>query len=198
MGVEGLAEVVVGAQAEAGDAVGIGPLGGGDEDGNRAAVAELLEDGLALHPGQHEVEDHEVRRLGVVRGEGRGAVTGLDDRVAVALQVEPEQGAELRLVLDDEDPRLGRPFLPGRAEFIGQMLSVRLFRSCEGAGFRGGCPGNECAPQCSRYGQERTRIGHWKSRIFAARLVRAAFRTARNGHWAAGMRDAKLADVNAW
>ncbi len=101
--VERLAQVVVGAEAETGDAVRIGSFGGGDEDRHRAAVAELLEDGLALHPRKHEVEDHEVSALGVERGEGRGAIGGLGDHVPVALQVETEQGADLRLVLDDED-----------------------------------------------------------------------------------------------
>ena len=60
-----------------------------------------------LTPGQHQVEDDEVDRLGI-EGRDRRTTVGHDgDRVPVALEIEPEELAEAGLVLDDQDPGTG-------------------------------------------------------------------------------------------
>ena len=73
--------------------------------GRVAAVADRLEHGLAAQSGQHEVEHDEVDRASALDGlDRRAAVTDDGDRVAVALEVEAQEVAEARLVLDDQDP----------------------------------------------------------------------------------------------
>ena len=69
------------------------------------SIADRLEHRLAAESGQHQVEHDEV--------DGASASTAsiaarpsptTRHRMAVALEVEPQQLAEARLVLDDQDP----------------------------------------------------------------------------------------------
>ena len=69
-------------------------------------LADGFEDGLAAEPGQHEVEDDEVDHVGLDRLDRGPAVADDRDRVAVALEIQAQQLAEARLVLDDQDPRV--------------------------------------------------------------------------------------------
>ena len=80
-------------------------------------IADGVEHRLAAQPGQHEIEHDEVDAVGL-DGLDRGpAVTDDGDRVAVALQVEAQQLAKARLVLDDQDPRgVGHGSHPSRAD----------------------------------------------------------------------------------
>ena len=59
--VEGLGEVVVGAQFEADDAVDILAAGGEHHDRNFALLAQAAEDFEAVDAGQHDVEDHQAK-----------------------------------------------------------------------------------------------------------------------------------------
>jgi hypothetical protein len=101
--VEGLGQVVVGTGAQAGDPFRIGPLGRSDEDGHRIVRAELGEHRLALHGGEHEIEDDEIGGIGLEGGERGDAVAGIGHPVALTLEVEAQERAKLRLVLDDQD-----------------------------------------------------------------------------------------------
>ena len=114
--VERLGEVVVGAHPQAGDPLDVAALGRGDQDRRVAALADRREDRLAVEPGQHQVEDDEVDRLGV-EGRDRGTAVADDrDGVPVALEIEPQELAEAWFVLDDQDPGAARPWAhPSRA-----------------------------------------------------------------------------------
>ena len=122
--VEGLGQVVVGAHPQAGDALRVAALGRRDEDRDVAVLADRLEDRLAAEPGQHQVEHDEVDAVRLHRVDGRAAVANDRDRMAVTLEIEAQQLAEARLVLDDQDPcRSGHP----------RIVAGRLFRSREDA-----------------------------------------------------------------
>ena len=112
---ERLGHVVVGAGVEAADLVGLLALGGEHDDRHeRVAPAELLAHLVAVHVGQHQVEQHRVGPLvpgnlhALLAGRGREHPEALElERV-----VQPEH--DVRLVLDDQDglPELhpaGRP-----------------------------------------------------------------------------------------
>ncbi len=104
MRIERLREVVVGAHAQAGDALGVAPLRGRDEDRGVAAGADGLEDGLAAQSWEHQVQHDEVDPAGI-DGVDRGApVAHHRDRVPVTFEVEPQEVAEAGLVLDHQDP----------------------------------------------------------------------------------------------
>ena len=53
--------------------------------------------------GQHQVEDDEVRIVPGVAIERLLAVRGGDDRVALLLEVEPDEVDDVALVVDDQD-----------------------------------------------------------------------------------------------
>ena len=57
---EGLDHVIVGAQLEAGDTVGLIAAGGEQDDGHVGAVAQEAGEGKAVHTGEHDVEDDQV------------------------------------------------------------------------------------------------------------------------------------------
>ena len=71
-------------------------------------VADGVEHGLAAQSGQHEVEHDEVDAVRLDGLDRRSPVADDGHRVPVALQVEAQELAEARLVLDDQDPRGGR------------------------------------------------------------------------------------------
>ena len=71
VGMEGLRDVVVGAQVEALGLVGGGALGGEENHGNRPLLSELPHDLDAVEVGHHDVEEDDVR----------ANLLGLDQRV---------------------------------------------------------------------------------------------------------------------
>ncbi len=71
-------------------------------------IADGLEDRLAAESGQHQVEHDEVNAVRLDRIDRGSAIADDRHRVAVALEIEPQQLAEARLVLDDQDPRVRR------------------------------------------------------------------------------------------
>jgi len=58
-----------------------------------------------VHLGHHHVEQNEVRRLRLERGEALFGATGFADDVAVHLEVDADELAQLLVVVDDEDER---------------------------------------------------------------------------------------------
>jgi len=101
---EGLGDVVIGAEVEAGDAVVFGVEAGEDEDGEGGGFAELTEDVEAVDVGEDDVEEEEGGRwVGLGEGEGFGAGGGFGDAPAGALQGEPDEAAESGIIVGDED-----------------------------------------------------------------------------------------------
>ena len=122
MRIEGLGEVVVGTHPKASDPLGIGALGGGDQDRYVAVLAQRLEHGLAPHSWEHQVEDNKIGAVRLVGRQRRAAVAHIGHSVALALQVQTQQRAKARFVLDHQDVRR----LTHR-----RILDVRRFRRCQ-------------------------------------------------------------------
>ena len=84
--------------------------------GTLPARPQLAADLGAGQPGHHQVEQHDVGALPVVRGQPGRAVGGLGDLEALLCQQEAEGLAVGVLVLDDQDPgHAGGSFLAARA-----------------------------------------------------------------------------------
>mmetsp|Transcript_16163 Transcript_16163/g.30510 ORF Transcript_16163/g.30510 Transcript_16163/m.30510 type:complete len:366 (-) Transcript_16163:133-1230(-) len=103
--VEGLAEVVVGTQLQADDAVGLVGAGGQHDDGHLGAAAHRLAQREAFGVGQHHVEDAQADLVAVALelGHEAGAVMGQQHLVLVLLKVGLEQAADFLVVVDDQD-----------------------------------------------------------------------------------------------
>jgi hypothetical protein len=102
--VERLAQVVVGADFQADDAVDVLALGGEHDD--RGAVvggAQAAADGQAVLAGHHQVEHDQVGRFAQHQAVERLAVLGQDDFEAFLGQVAAQQVADARIVIDHQD-----------------------------------------------------------------------------------------------
>ena len=102
-GAEGLGDVIVGAEAEAFELVGLGGAGGQHDDGDVAGGAQAAADFGAVEQGEHAVEDDEIGRGGAAEFEGGDAVGGEAGFEAVVFQVELDGLGGARIVFDDED-----------------------------------------------------------------------------------------------
>ena len=103
-GAERLGHVVVGAQLEADDPVGLGAERGQHDHRDVAAGAQPAADLETVDPGQHQVEDHQVGRV-VAHQRGDGlAVAGLVDLVTGRAQVGDHDLAHGRVVIDHQHP----------------------------------------------------------------------------------------------
>ena len=109
LGQERLRHVVVGTVAQAAHTGGRATERAQHEDGNAALAglrAQLLDDLVAAHAGQHEVEDQEVRlRIDLERLQGGLARPHRLDLVALGLEQVAQQGGRVAVVLDDENAR---------------------------------------------------------------------------------------------
>jgi len=102
-GVEGLGEVVVCTHLEANDAIDVFAAGGEEEDAVGGGGAEAGEDFEAVDAGEHDVEEDHGPGAGARGFEaGVAAMDGVDAEV-VAGEVLGEHGAELYVVVDEED-----------------------------------------------------------------------------------------------
>ncbi len=102
---EGLGDVVVGAQIEAHDPVGLLPPGGEHDHrdlGSRPDPAAQLQ---AVDARQHHVEHHQLGLGALDQVAGGDAVAGLEGAVPLAAQVGGDDLAHDRLVVDDQDSR---------------------------------------------------------------------------------------------
>src|SRR5215510_11264051 len=102
---EGLGEVVVRAHVESGHLVGHAvPRGEDEHGGGDPAPAHGAQDGEAVAPGQHHVEDDQiVGRAGRDEVERGLAVARHLDGVALLLQALPDETGHLSLVLGHQD-----------------------------------------------------------------------------------------------
>ena len=87
-------------------------------------------------PGHHDVEDDEVRQVLAGLLEALLAARRLDDTIALVGEAAAHDGPDLRVVIDDEDPR-GLAHLrsmPGTAVMSAAILGVACYVAhCEAA-----------------------------------------------------------------
>ena len=78
------------------------------QDGD-AALAQLAHHVESVALGQAEIEDDEIGLLAPEELDGRSAVGCLEDRVALRGEPRPQEPADRRLVIDDQDAHRGVP-----------------------------------------------------------------------------------------
>ncbi len=105
---ERLDHVVVGAELEPDDAVGLGAAGGQHQDRDRGRAADRAADVAPVAVGEREVEQHD-REVAVDEVERLGRRAGDDRLEPLARQRLAERLVDARLVLDEENPRLHAP-----------------------------------------------------------------------------------------
>ena len=109
---ERLCDIVVRAQLEAHDLVGLLLSRGQHDDRNVALRTHAAADLEAVHLGQHDVEQNEVGRLGERLVQTFRAVIGRHGIVALAAEVEHQDIRDRLFVLDNEDFFLIHTFPP--------------------------------------------------------------------------------------
>ena len=102
---ERLRHVVVGAELEADDPVGLLAARGQQDHGQVRARPDPAAEREPVGAGQHHVEHDEVRRIALEQLARAVAVRRLERPVALALEVADDDLAHDRLVVDDEDGR---------------------------------------------------------------------------------------------
>ena len=96
---EGLGDVVVGADLETLELVGLEGLGGEEEDGDVFVdAAQFLGDGEAVLDGHHDVEDAGIDAVGLVDVEGLLTVDGEENGIAFLGEVGLEDGTHVGVV----------------------------------------------------------------------------------------------------
>ena len=103
---------IVGTEAQAAYLVHVFPLGRYHQDGDFLFLADAAADLEAVHPGHHDVQQHHVGLELVELFKAFFAVVGRRDLIALLGQVEPQQLADVGIVVHDED-RL-HAFAPGQ------------------------------------------------------------------------------------
>jgi hypothetical protein len=101
---ERLRDVVVRAGLEAPELVRLlGARREHDDGDRRVERADLLADPVAVHVGEHEVEDDAARLVAAGRRDPLPTLGGREDLVSLELEGVPQAHGHVRLVLDDED-----------------------------------------------------------------------------------------------
>jgi hypothetical protein len=100
---EGLGHVVVGAQLQPDHAVHHLAAGGEHDQGDVAVAPDGAAQLEAVHLGQHDVEDGGVEPALSQPGQSRAGAQGLLQRQIEALEVGRQRGAELGVVVDQQD-----------------------------------------------------------------------------------------------
>ena len=96
---EGLDNVVVRAPLQAGHLVLGLPLGGEHDDRGRRLLPDLFQHGPAIHNGQHDVQQHQVRLEGAEILHTLSAVLGYFGLKPLLLQIEMEQLCDITVIL---------------------------------------------------------------------------------------------------
>ncbi len=102
--VERLADVVVRTGLQPAHLVNRLVAGGEHDDRHGAERANLAQHAVAVHVGEADVEQHEVRSLRLDARQRIGSVVGLEDLDVAPLQLEAEanRAADLRVVVDQQ------------------------------------------------------------------------------------------------
>ncbi len=115
---ERLRHVVVGAGVERLHLGGLLALAGQDDDRGRSPAPDLLAHGDPIESGHRQVQDHQVRAVGVEAAQRLMAVVGGTDPMPDAADQRGDGTDHGRLVVDDQDAerRIGaHPVASGRA-----------------------------------------------------------------------------------
>ena len=103
LGVEGLDHIVVRPQFQAQHLVKGLALGGEHDDRRVARGADAPADLPAVHLGHHHVQQHKAGLLALKGGHGGLAVGGDDGLVALLCQIQPQQFADVLVVVHDKN-----------------------------------------------------------------------------------------------
>ena len=114
-GAERFAHVVVGARVERRDLVALLTARRQHDHGHGGPFAYATDHVQAIHVGQAEVDDDDVRLTGADLDHAIGSGRRLEEPIALPLERGPEEFADLGLVLDDDDDRVRHPRARRRA-----------------------------------------------------------------------------------
>ncbi|MCY1532539.1 hypothetical protein D9M68_678210 [compost metagenome] len=120
---EGLGQVVVGAEFEADHAVHHLAARGEHHDGDVAFLADLAAQLEAVHLGQHDVEDGRVVVPRAQLGDAFARALGAVERVAEACEVGGQRRGEVFVVVDQQDARHGGIVPPGKESANGKACN---------------------------------------------------------------------------
>lgn len=102
----GLAHVTVGFVLEAANLVAFIFAGGQDQNGDFLQgqnTADTFQEPKPIHDGHHEVQNHTLWSGFLDGGKAFGTIGRLDDIVTLARQLQPEDGAQIRIIFHDQD-----------------------------------------------------------------------------------------------
>jgi hypothetical protein len=103
---ERLGHVVVGADLQPLDAVGVGAARGEEDDGDVLGLGRAAERAADLEPrvvGQHEIEQHQVGGLPLAQAQGFGTEAGRVDPEPLLRELVGEQLTQIGIVFDDQN-----------------------------------------------------------------------------------------------
>ena len=149
---ERLRDVVVGAELEADDPVGLLVAGGQHDHRHGRALAHLAADVEPVHPGQADVEHDDADRVARQLDERVLAARDPDDRVAVALEVGAHEPGDRVVVLDEED--VARVLGRGREGATAHHRHGLYYRNVASIRVAGASPGRKtcaCIPLRSAF-----------------------------------------------
>ena len=106
LGAEGLCQIIIDARFQAADSVVDLTLGGQHQDRNLIGPGvslHFLQDGKAVHAGEHEVEDNEIGLFLEDFLKALPSVVHHINGVAYPLKVEGNQRSDIDFIFDDQD-----------------------------------------------------------------------------------------------
>lgn len=101
---ERLGQIIVGALAEAGDAILLGTQGGHQDDRYMALLAQALQHVQAVAAGQQDVHQNQVKVLLPGQAQAFAAVVAEGHVKAAALQVRLQMRGQGRVIFDGKNP----------------------------------------------------------------------------------------------
>ena len=130
LGVEGLDHVIIGTQFKAQHLVDGLALGGQHHHRGVARFADAAADFQTVHLGHHHVQQHHIGLDLIEFFQSLFAVVGGGDLIALLDQVEPQQFADVGIVVHDEDLFVGHngflPFLYPNARRAGRFAKYSI------------------------------------------------------------------------
>jgi hypothetical protein len=102
-GAEWLGQIIVRAQFQPDDTIGLAALGADEDDGNIALAPDLAAQVYAVGARQHDVQHDQIDRPGVERHPHFRSRRGRTDLIAMFLQRPCGQRTQWRVVLDQDD-----------------------------------------------------------------------------------------------
>ena len=131
-GPEGLADVVVGAQAVGGHGILLGHARGQEDDGPVEVRADLPHELEAVEPRHHDVAEHEIEAR-EVHPRDRRRVCCPDDLMAIAAEDARDRVEDRPFIIYCQYPRHVRPPETPVALYLRRAQRSRAPRAAEGA-----------------------------------------------------------------